>query len=151
MAKGGWWPELDANARRNMRFEQVERFLNSGATVVDWCKLNGIPASTLYKWMAIYRKGELSEELGARQKSKATSEWVELSREAMKESVAITKKPEGDGLAQGTPENPILRQSDEKAQSQPVIRVFVNDTVIAIPPGADRRDITSVIILRKEL
>ena len=33
--------------RRKMRFEQVERMLNSDITITEWCKLNKVARSTM--------------------------------------------------------------------------------------------------------
>ena len=41
--------------RRKMRFEQVERMLNSDLSFAEWCRLNKVTKSTMYYWLKIFR------------------------------------------------------------------------------------------------
>lgn len=39
---------------KSERTALINEFLASGMSKIDWCKENGIPYSTLYKWMKSY-------------------------------------------------------------------------------------------------
>ncbi len=67
--------------RRKMRFEQVERMLNSDVTVAEWCRLNKVPRSTMYHWLKMYRESK-----GGNSKRKG---WIEIERKEMRDSKAL--------------------------------------------------------------
>ena len=73
---------------RTMRFRQVERCLDSGMQIRQWCKLNKVPESTFYGWLKIYR-----EQSGG--KEKANRDWIELSRQEIKNTHALAVKTNG--------------------------------------------------------
>ncbi len=151
--------------RKAMRFGQVERYLASDMSVKQWCKLNRVGESTLYTWMQRYRKdkGEQTEELDARQKSKATSGWIELSREALAASVALAPatakagsenatEPSGEpaclGGRCGVEANEALAYARAKSPGTDggrMIAVGLNGARVGIPPGSDGRDIRAVL------
>ena len=67
--------------RRKMRFEQVERMLNSDVSVAEWCRLNHMAESTMYHWLKIYRESN-----GCDNKHKG---WIALDRKAIKDAKAL--------------------------------------------------------------
>ncbi len=73
------------NEIRKMRFEQVERMLNSDTTVAEWCRLNKVPESTMYRWLRIFRDTN-----GADDKQNG---WIELDRKEIK-AAKVTNKPD---------------------------------------------------------
>ena len=73
--------------RRAMRRGQVERRLATTLSIKDWCVLNKVPESTMYAWMARFRKEE-PELFG----QPNTSEWVEISRESIAARTALAKR-----------------------------------------------------------
>ena len=43
---------------RAMRREQVERCLAADMTVREWCRINHVADSTMYRWMSRFRREE---------------------------------------------------------------------------------------------
>ena len=43
---------------RALRREQVERYLATDMTLKEWCGLNHVSESTMYRWMAVFRREE---------------------------------------------------------------------------------------------
>lgn len=60
---------------RAMRREQVERCLAADMTVKEWCELNHVGESTMYRWMSRFRREE--PELFS---DPTHGEWIQLSR-----------------------------------------------------------------------
>ena len=60
---------------RALRGEQVERFLATDMTLKEWCGLNQVSKSTMYRWMSRFRR----EEPGLFA-DPTHGEWIELSR-----------------------------------------------------------------------
>ena len=59
---------------RALRGEQVERYLATDMTVKEWCGLNHVSESTMYRWMAVFHR----EGLGMFA-DPTHGEWIELS------------------------------------------------------------------------
>lgn len=80
---------MDPTARRNNWREIIERCLSSGLPVNRWCELNKVAPSTLYSWMAKFRKeeAELFE-------SRNTSEWIEITKEKLAANMALVSTTE---------------------------------------------------------
>lgn len=113
-----------------MRREQVERCLATTMTVKDWCRLNKVPESTMYAWMARFRKEDpgMFDDLRA-------GEWIELSRGAIAGRTAIERAPAApSGTAPADPGGP-----------RGAIVVRVNGADVAVPPGADEHDVAAVL------
>ena len=130
---------MTSDTKDNMRFEHVQRFLASGMKVSEWCKLNGIANSTLYSWMARCRKTELSDNLSVKQKSKATSKWIEISRKDLTDSSALVLAP--------NPPTTRLRSFPASLEDRATLQnigVHINGAYIAIAPGTARADIEVV-------
>ena len=51
---------MDDAQRRGMRTDRIERCLDSGMTIGEWCELNKVGEFNLCKWMARLRKEELA-------------------------------------------------------------------------------------------
>ena len=43
---------------RALRREQVERYLATDMTLKEWCGLNQVSESTMYRWMSVFRREE---------------------------------------------------------------------------------------------
>lgn len=119
--------------RVNMRREQVERYLASDATVKEWCKLNGVSESTLYKWMAYFRECE-PDLVGGRNASR----WVEVSRAELAASTALAVA--GPARAQAAPAAAVRAGSPVAS-----ITARVNAVELSIPPGAAEADISAAM------
>lgn len=63
---------------REMRLQQVERCLDSRMQIKQWCELNKIARSTFYGWLKVYREE-------SRGKEKFNSDWIEFTRQEIKE------------------------------------------------------------------
>ena len=59
---------------RALRREQVERYLATDMTLKEWCGLNQVSESTMYRWMSVFRR----EEPGMFAHP-TLGEWIELS------------------------------------------------------------------------
>lgn len=120
--------------RRAMRRDQVERCLATTMSIKDWCALNKVPESTMYAWMARFRKEEpeLFEKPNA-------SQWIELSRDAIAAQTALAPAPEDGFMAASVGE-----AMGAKVPSAPII-VHVNGAEVAVPPGSADAHIASVL------
>ena len=103
---------------RSMRREQVERCLSTTMTVKGWCELNGVPTSTMYYWMARFRKEE-PELFGG----PGAGEWIEVTRESIAARSALAKRGEA-GAATGA----------EAPPGQAVV-VRLNGADVVVPDG----------------
>ena len=120
-----------------MRREQVERCLATTMTIKDWCALNGVPESTMYGWMARFRKEE--PELFAKPNA---GEWIELSREAIAAQTALAERPK----AAPAPPEAIRDAADGTGNpAAPPIIVRENGADVAVPPGSADAHIASVL------
>ena len=120
--------------RRKLRREQVEQCLASSMTIEDWCRLNRIAESTMYRWMARFRDEE-PELFG----KPAASQWIELSREAIAAQTALAPKPQSPpAAAQPCPDR------SPAGPPSPII-VHVNGADVAVPPGSADAHIASVL------
>ena len=128
-----WMPPQE---RRNFRREQVENCLSSSMTIEEWCRLNHVSESTMYRWMAIFRdeEPELFEKPNA-------SQWIELSRDAIAAQTALATKPAAGG---GPVAMPACETVNTKAPPAPII-VRVNGAEVAVPPGSADAHIASVL------
>lgn len=132
---------MDPTTRRNNWREIIERCLRSGLPVNRWCELNKVAPSTLYSWMAKFRKeeAELFE-------SQNTSEWIEITKEKLGLSVALTQSTK-DTAVVGT--HAILKASNPEkhqapTQSAPDIRARIGSVEISITSGSEQADIEAV-------
>ena len=128
-----WMPPQE---RRNLRREQVENCLSSPMTVEEWCRLNRVSESTMYRWMAIFRDEE--PELFGKPNA---SQWIELSRDALAAQTALATTPAAEG---GPVAAPICEAVEASVPSAPII-VRVNGAEVAVPAGAGDAHIASVL------
>ena len=119
-----------------MRREQVERCLATTMTIRDWCALNKVPPSTMYAWMARFRKEEpdLFERPNAAQ-------WIELSKDAIAARTALA--PAAADVSGGVAA-PIAENDAADIPSTPII-VHMNGVDVAVPAGAPEASIASVL------
>ena len=120
---------------RKMRFRQVERCLDSGMQIRQWCKLNKVPESTFYGWLKIYR-----EQSGGKEKS--NRDWIELSRQEIKNAHALAVKTNGALLPEPLGAN---TSTSASANTQAAVRVNLNGAVVVIPSDCDITTIKSVL------
>ena len=120
--------------RVNMRREQIERYLASGATVAEWCRLNKVAESTLYSWMAYFRENE-PESFG----SANASRWIEVSRSELAASTALATTKAAPSPARTEVAEPA------RPASAPCILATLNGVELSIPPGAAESDVAAVM------
>lgn len=128
-----WMPPQE---RRNFRRKQVENCLSSSMTIEEWCRLNHVSESTMYRWMAIFR----DEEPGLFGKANA-SQWIELSRGAIAAQTALAMRAESAGVPDVAP---VAGAVEANAPPAPII-VRVNGAEVAVPAGSDDAHIASVL------
>lgn len=132
-------------ARRDMWAGRIERCLAADMTVKEWCALNKVAESSLYKWMARFRE----EDPGRfpRRSSEASS-WMKVERRRIADAVAIVAAP-GGGVAVSDPPRP--QGGSERAQgpagagAQMPIRALAGRVELAIPAGAAEADIAAAM------
>ena len=126
--------------RRDMWAGRIERCLDSGMTIGEWCGLNKVSPSSLYKWMARFRE----EEPGRfpRRSSKA-SNWIKITAGGIADAKAIV--PAGDpSPAEPAPAADAERFCGEAAPALP-IRALVGRVELAIPAGSAESDIAAAM------
>lgn len=122
----------DRQELRETRRQQVEQYLSSGMSVVQWCKLNKISKTTFYKWLDRFKRED--PDLFAGSSTQSTGEWIELSRTGLRDSVALAK------VSDAGPATP----SAAPCGCAP-IRVTVNGIAVEIAAGAAACDISNVL------
>lgn len=127
-------------------------------TIKEWCHLNHVCKSSLYKWMARFRE----EEPGCfpRRNSAATN-WIEVSRDDIAAACAIVPvrdtyrvsndqetPSEAKDAENAIPNDPALEQVDslgytacDPMHSPQPIHALIGCIGLDIPPGCDGRDI----------
>ena len=87
---------MRAKARRNMRREQIERFLaSSDITVEQWCRNEHMSESCFYRWLAVFREEE-PELFEGTKRGESKMGWIELSRQEIAESRALAVVAEAE-------------------------------------------------------
>ena len=73
-------------ARRDMWAGRIERCLASGMAIGEWCSLNKVSRSSLYRWLAVFCDEDPGRFAG---KSSETSGWVKVVRGGIAAAKAI--------------------------------------------------------------
>ena len=73
-------------ARRDMWAGRIERCLASGMAIGEWCSLNKVSRSSLYRWLAVFRDEDPGRFAGT---SSETSGWVKVVRGGIAAAKAI--------------------------------------------------------------
>ena len=122
---------------RALRREQVERYLATDMTVREWCGLNHVSESTMYRWMALFRK----EEPGMFA-DPTCGEWIELSRDSMAARTALAVRPDGDVAGSGAE-----AASDEtsRADVAGALVVRVNGADVVVPEGVSETHLSMAL------
>lgn len=117
--------------------ERIERCLSSGMTNSEWCRLNKVAPSTLYSWIAKFRKEEAALFAECN-----TSEWIEITKQGLATNVALApvatkeEKIEANAGAEKTAYAP--------DRSTPIIYARLNGVELSITPGSEQTDIDAV-------
>lgn len=83
-------------ARRDMWAGRIERCLASGMAIGEWCSLNKVNRSSMYRWLAVFREEEPGR-LGG--KNSETSGWVKVARQGIAAAKAIVPAASAAGRA----------------------------------------------------
>ena len=73
-------------ARRDMWAERIERCLASDMAIGEWCSLNKVNKSSLYRWLAVFCDEGPSSSAG---KNFETSGWAKAMRDGIAAAKAI--------------------------------------------------------------
>lgn len=87
-------------ARRDMWAGRIERCLASGMAIGEWCSLNKVNKSSLYRWLAVFRDEDPGRFAG---KNSETSGWVKVARDGIAAAKAIVPAASAAGQAAADP------------------------------------------------
>ena len=113
---------------RVLRREQVERYLATDMTVKEWCGLNKVSESTMYRWMAVFRR----EEPGLFA-DPTCGEGIELSRGSIAARTALAVRPADDAPEAGAPAGGDAPTGGNVAANALVVRI--NGADVVVPEG----------------
>ena len=124
-------------ARRDMWAGRIERCLASGMAIGEWCSLNKVSKSSLYRWLGIFRDEEPGRFAG---KNSETSGWVKVARGDIAASKAIVPAADAEAVdqADGSP-------APEGPSAPLPIRALVGRVELAIPAGSSESDIAAAM------
>ena len=123
---------------RALRREQVERYLATDMTVKEWCGLNKVSESTMYRWMAVFRR----EEPGLFA-DPTCGEWIELSRGSIAARTALAVRPADDAPEAGAPAEADAPTGGNVAANALVVRI--NDADVMVPEGVPEPHVAMVL------
>ena len=135
---------MNDSERRDMWAGRIERCLADDMTVKEWCALNKVAESSLYKWMARLR--EEDPDRFPRRSSEA-SNWMKVTRGGMSDAVAIVPAAGAarvDGAAKCCA-GVAHAQGPAGAGAPLPIRALVGRVELAIPAGAAESDIAAAM------
>lgn len=122
-------------ARRDMWAGRIERCLASGMAIGEWCSLNKVNRSSMYRWLAVFREEEPGRFGG---KNSETSGWVKVTRQGIAAAKAIVPAASAAGQAEDAP------ASGGPSAALP-IRALVGRVELAIPAGSAEADIAAAM------
>ncbi len=122
-------------ARRDMWAGRIERCLASGMAIAEWCSLNKVNRSSMYRWLAVFREEEPGRFGG---KSSETSGWVKVTRQGIAAAKAIVPAASAAGPAEEAP------VPGGPSAASP-IRALVGRVELAIPAGSSETDIAAAM------
>ena len=127
---------MNLDERKNQWRDKIERCLSSGMPIKRWCELNKVAPSSLYAWMARFRK-EQSDLLP----EQTATEWIEITKESLANSVAMVPTTAKTNLethrTTTMPTKPLT-------QSTKMICAYVNGIELSISSGCEESDISAV-------
>lgn len=131
---------MDDAQRRDMWAGRIERCLSADTTIREWCRLNKVSESNLYRWMARFRE----EEPGRfPRRSSEASNWIKVTAGGIADAKAIV--PVGDAAGRElAPADASADIGGEAAAALP-IRALVGRVELAIPAGASEPDIAAAM------
>ena len=121
--------------RRDMWAGRIERCLASGMAIGEWCSLNKVNKSSLYRWIAVFRDDEPGR---FSSRNAETSGWVKVTRDGIAAAKAIVP-------AAGAPD--LVEEAAPKGPAGAAlpIRALVGRVELAIPAGSSEPDIAAAM------
>ena len=127
-------------ARRDMWAGRIERCLASGMAIGEWCSLNKVNKSSLYRWLAVFRDEGPGRFAG---KNSETTGWVKVTGQGIADAKAIV--PAAGPAAQGAAD-PAGEEAEPKRPLSPMpIRALVGRVELAIPACSAEADIAAAM------
>lgn len=123
----------DEQEIRQTRRRQIEQYLASDMSVVQWCKLNKLSKSTFYKWVERFRREAPDMFADAGQ---TAGNWLEVTRSEMSAAVAIAKVPEESACAAAPGRGRFGRV---------VARIEIGAASVEVAAGATEPEIAAVL------
>ena len=123
---------------RAMRREQVERCLAADMTIKEWCELNKVSESTMYRWMSVFRREE--PDVFA---DPTHGEWIELSRGSIAARTALAVRPADDAPEAGAPAGGDAPTGGNVAANALVVRI--NGADVMVPEGVPEPHVAMVL------
>ena len=134
---------MNDSDRRDMWAGRIERCLAADMTIKEWCTLNKVAESSLYKWMARFR--EEDPDRFPRRSSEA-SNWIKMTRCGMSDAVAIVPAAGAAEVGEAA-ECAHAAHAKEPARAGDAlpIRALVGRVELAIPAGSSEVDIAATM------
>ena len=123
---------------RALRREQVERCLAADMSIKEWCELNRVSESTMYRWMSVFRREE--PELFS---DPTQGEWIELSRGSIAARTALAVRPADDAPEAGTPAGGDAPTGGNVAANALVVRI--NGADVVVPEGVSETHLSMAL------
>lgn len=130
---------MDDAQRRGMWAGRIERCLGSRMTIKEWCELNKVSKSSLYKWMARFREEEPGR---SPRRSSEASNWMKVTAGGIADAKAIV--PVGDAADREPATADSSADIGCRAAALP-IRALVGRVELAIPAGSAESDIAAAM------
>jgi hypothetical protein len=123
---------------RALRREQVERYLATDMTLKEWCGLNHVSESTMYRWMAVFRR----EEPGMFA-DPTHGEWIELSRGSIAARTALAVRAADEEPGPRT--EPTEEGAAHAGVSAVALVVRANGADVVVPEGVTEAHLAMVL------
>ena len=124
---------------RALRREQVERYLATDMTVKEWCGLNKVSESTMYRWMSVFRREE-PDMFG----DPTHGEWIELSRASMAARTALAVRQD-DELPEAEAEAKVANDGASRTDVANALVVRVDGVDVVVPEGVSESHVAMVL------
>ena len=126
--------------RREMWAGRIERCLSADTTIKEWCRLNKVSESGLYRWMARFRE----EEPGRfPRRSSGASNWIKVTAGGIADAKAIVPAGDAAPAAPESADQPMGAHGRDGGALP--IRALVGRVELAIPAGSAESDIAAAM------
>ena len=132
---------MDDARRRDMWASRTERCLSADTTIKEWCRLNKVSESGLYRWTARFREEEPGR---LPRRSSGASNWIKVTSAGIADAKAIVPAA-GTAPAEPAPADAPGHVDGVKPAPALPIRVLVGRVELAIPAGSAESDIAAAM------